>query len=398
MTATESVGASTVSTATAMSQYIPVGVPVDSSSGRAQAISLPLGGVSFGIPSFATANGCGSSQQQPIYIQSVKQPLTFWMPSGHNTAAISPSDTLLLGNAGAESTVERKKKALKISHPATTVMSEQQLSSALVTSPTSCSSPNRRARATRPKVVEGKGSIQCQGINRKKGTQCKNAALMEYIGPRPVYCAEHIELDPASLYEKCNSPYQKDPKDNKGCKEVVLKEFGYCYKHFGDIAAQLIQQKNVQQLNKYYTRTLELAQQLEREAASAKKKDCDLYQRKNKLIPKFQEMKKVVARAVAIAEGRVPEPETAPEMDIKGEAQPQAMDVKMESAPIMVAMVEDDKSPVQSSSLLSSTSSESFFDLLSSGPSTPDDQFSLVGSVECSSPDSSLFEDREFAF
>lgn len=38
---------------------------------------------------------------------------------------------------------------------------------------------------------------------------------MEYIGPRPIYCAEHIELDPNSLYEKCKSPYQKEPGDGK---------------------------------------------------------------------------------------------------------------------------------------------------------------------------------------
>jgi len=93
----------------------------------------------------------------------------------------------------------------------------------------------RKIRQTRPKVVEAKGSVQCKGRNRKKGIQCRNAALMEYIGPRPIYCAEHIELDPLSLYEKCKSPYQKERGDGKGCKEVVLKEFGLCYKHFSDL-------------------------------------------------------------------------------------------------------------------------------------------------------------------
>ena len=38
--------------------------------------------------------------------------------------------------------------------------------------------------------------------------------------------------------------------------------------------------------------------QLERDAAAAKKKDGDLYQRKNKLIPKFQEMKKQATKAL----------------------------------------------------------------------------------------------------
>lgn len=39
-------------------------------------------------------------------------------------------------------------------------------------------------------------------------------------------------------------------------------------------------------------------EQLEREASAAKKKDGDLYQRKNKLIPKFQEMKKTIVKAI----------------------------------------------------------------------------------------------------
>lgn len=63
--------------------------------------------------------------------------------------------------------------------------------------------------------MESKGAIQCKGKNRKKGIQCRNAALMEYIGPKPEYCAEHIDLDPKSLYTKCKSSYQKEIGDNK---------------------------------------------------------------------------------------------------------------------------------------------------------------------------------------
>jgi len=163
--------------------------------------------------------------------------------------------------------------------------------------------PVRRIRQPRPKVVEAKGAVQCQGKNRKKGTQCRNAALMEYIGPRPIYCAEHIELDPRSLYEKCKSLYQKDPGDNKGCKEVVLKEFGMCYKHFPDFCNQLIQARDAPRARKHYERVVILLAQLEKEAATAKKKDGDLYQRKNKLIPKFQEMKRIMAKTVEALEG-----------------------------------------------------------------------------------------------
>jgi len=156
----------------------------------------------------------------------------------------------------------------------------------------------RRVRQTRPKVVEAKGAVQCKGRNRKKGTQCRNAALMEYIGPRPIYCAEHIELDPKSLYEKCKSSYQKEPGDNKGCKEVVLKEFGVCYKHYPDLIQELIENHEYEKTRRHSERITDLLAQLERDAAAAKKKDGDLYQRKNKLIPKFQEMKKLIMRAL----------------------------------------------------------------------------------------------------
>jgi len=156
----------------------------------------------------------------------------------------------------------------------------------------------RPKRQTRPKVVEAKGAVQCKGKNKKRSAQCRNAALMEYIGPRPIYCAEHIELDPQSLYEKCRSPYQKEVGDKKGCKEVVLKEFGYCYKHYIDMVNEIVGARDYDKARKNFERTNELLVQLEREAAAAKKKDGDLYQRKNKLIPKFQEMKKVNARAV----------------------------------------------------------------------------------------------------
>jgi hypothetical protein len=164
----------------------------------------------------------------------------------------------------------------------------------------------KRVRQTRPKVVESKGAVQCKGKNRKKGSQCRNAALMEYIGPRPIYCAEHIELDPKSLYMKCKSPYQKEPGDKKGCKEVVLKEFGVCYKHFADTLNEMLKNQEFDKIRHNNVRITELLAQLEKEAASAKKKDGDLYQRKNKLIPKFQEMKNLSNKAVEAIENVSP--------------------------------------------------------------------------------------------
>merc|ERR1712137_903566 len=147
--------------------------------------------------------------------------------------------------------------------------------------------PQRRVR---PKVIESKGAIQCAGTNLKKGTQCKNAALMEFFGPRPIYCAEHIELDPESIYCKCSSTYGKTPGDGKGCKEIVLKEFQRCYKHFGDRLSSLPVDTALSSAQKDVKRVTEILAQLESEAASAKRKRHDLFQRKNKLIPKFAKM------------------------------------------------------------------------------------------------------------
>lgn len=81
---------------------------------------------------------------------------------------------------------------------------------------------------------------------------------MEYIGPRPIYCAEHIELDPGSLYEKCKSPYQKEVGDKKGCKEVVLKEFGLCYKHYGDTIGEIVRNGEYEKAMNHSRRITEL--------------------------------------------------------------------------------------------------------------------------------------------
>lgn len=151
-------------------------------------------------------------------------------------------------------------------------------------------------RKVRPKVVESKGATQCVGMNLKKGVRCRNAALMEYFGPRPIYCAEHIEQDPRSIYVKCKSSYQKVPGDAKGCKEVVLKEFSVCHKHFEDKIKTIPLNERQAVLDQYLTRVEAILTALETEAAQAKKERHDLYQRKNKLIPKFQNMKETLQK------------------------------------------------------------------------------------------------------
>mmetsp|Transcript_55364 Transcript_55364/g.83822 ORF Transcript_55364/g.83822 Transcript_55364/m.83822 type:complete len:404 (+) Transcript_55364:35-1246(+) len=149
-------------------------------------------------------------------------------------------------------------------------------------------------RAVRPKVVAGNGAMQCMGTNMKKGTQCRNAALMEFFGPRPIYCAEHIELDTATIYCKCLCPYNKEVGDGKGCKEVVLKEFSYCYKHFQHRIETYPAGASLESAKNDLTRVTGLLERLEHEAAQAKKRQHDLFQRKKKLLPKFVGMKKTL--------------------------------------------------------------------------------------------------------
>lgn len=239
----------------------------------------------------------------------------------------------------------------------------------------------KRVRQTRPKVVESKGAVQCKGKNRKKGSQCRNAALMEYIGPRPIYCAEHIELDPKSLYMKCKSPYQKEPGDKKGCKEVVLKEFGVCYKHYADTLNDMLKAQQFEPIRHQNVRISELLNQLEKEAANAKKKDGDLYQRKNKLIPKFQEMKNLSNKAVEAIENL---------------AQANGYPTLLTAMTRPIEASSDPSSPELMSSPLSSSDSFDFTELSQSplmefnGSELEDNLLGSSGEISCSDNDDCL--------
>jgi hypothetical protein len=188
-------------------------------------------------------------------------------------------------------TTKNNKKTKETPNP-----KKRKSSSTSSSATTTAKKPQRRVR---PKVVPEKGAIQCKGMNRKKNQRCRNAALMEYIGPRPKYCAEHIHLDPECLHMKCSSTYQKVPGDKKGCREVVLKEFGLCHKHFKDATDKMFGKVGYDSANEKLDRVNELLTKLENEAIKAKKTDADLYQRKNKLIPKFQDMKTILAQHIS---------------------------------------------------------------------------------------------------
>lgn len=167
--------------------------------------------------------------------------------------------------------------------------------------------PLERERRVRPKVVAEKGALQCKGVNRKKNTRCRNAALMEFIGPRPLYCAEHITLDPDSFYSKCASTFHKVQGDGKGCREVVLKELQFCHKHYNQSLDVMLDGSEVGFLKAraQLERITALQTQLEAEASAAKRIDPDLFQRKHKLIPKFMEMRKLLVKRMQDLESQL---------------------------------------------------------------------------------------------
>lgn len=121
---------------------------------------------------------------------------------------------------------------------------------------------------------------------------------MEYFGPRPRYCAEHIDQDPGSLYTKCR---WSDPKgtDGKTCKEVVLKEFVVCHKHYGEyVNGHFHGVEGHEKANEHLRKITSILETLEKEALHAKKSQQDLYQRKNKLIPKFCKMRDIITQRI----------------------------------------------------------------------------------------------------
>jgi len=75
-----------------------------------------------------------------------------------------------------------------------------------------------------------------------------------------------------------------------------LKEFSICHKHFEDKLNAIPVCERTPILEEYLARVETILTALETEAAQAKKERHDLYQRKNKLIPKFQNMKETLQK------------------------------------------------------------------------------------------------------
>eukprot|EP00298_Acanthocystis_sp_HF-20_P009713 c18461_g1_i2.p1 GENE.c18461_g1_i2~~c18461_g1_i2.p1 ORF type:complete len:403 (-),score=86.54 c18461_g1_i2:189-1376(-) len=138
---------------------------------------------------------------------------------------------------------------------------------------------------------------QCCGVNHRTKRRCGNTCLMDYIGPRPVYCAEHIHLDPDCWYQKC-AVSSFDCKQ-KSCKEVVLKEFGVCYKHLPGLLEVderfTTNPSAVQNAKVILKRVTDLANQIRKEANAARAHNQELFQRKAKLVTKYHAMQDILS-------------------------------------------------------------------------------------------------------
>eukprot|EP01091_Cochliopodium_minus_P008559 TRINITY_DN1964_c0_g2_i2.p1 TRINITY_DN1964_c0_g2~~TRINITY_DN1964_c0_g2_i2.p1 ORF type:complete len:490 (-),score=167.70 TRINITY_DN1964_c0_g2_i2:113-1582(-) len=160
-------------------------------------------------------------------------------------------------------------------------------------SPTFTDDGHLKNRVKEKKEVPEK--IQCLGSSKKKGTQCKNAALLEYIGPRPLYCAEHIEEDKNTLHGKCKCPYFKEKGDGKACKQIILKELVMCYRHFDEVLLNLTLEKARRQK----TLVVEMIKKLRQDSKTFLKTNIDLYQRKSKLLPKYIKLDNILSKFIA---------------------------------------------------------------------------------------------------
>ena len=109
------------------------------------------------------------------------------------------------------------------------------------------------------------------------------------MGPQPHYCAEHIEQQPGGgLQAKCASPWFRAPDDGKACKQVVLREVGFCFRHFDQALAA--GRMTLAEARHQLALAEAIAARLERQGREHKQADdVEAYQRKCKLAPKYED-------------------------------------------------------------------------------------------------------------
>eukprot|EP00298_Acanthocystis_sp_HF-20_P007036 c16741_g1_i1.p1 GENE.c16741_g1_i1~~c16741_g1_i1.p1 ORF type:complete len:249 (+),score=62.04 c16741_g1_i1:387-1133(+) len=140
---------------------------------------------------------------------------------------------------------------------------------------------------------------RCQAVNKQKNQPCRNLALLDYVGPNPLYCAEHIHLDANSLLQKCSATcFPGSIPKQKVCKEIILKEVGICHKHMKDYlrhcdlySYEKLGEQALINTQKLLDRVNLVLQQLKADASSAKLNDRETFQRKAKLISKYRSIR-----------------------------------------------------------------------------------------------------------
>ncbi|KAL6076135.1 NSL complex protein NSL2 [Balamuthia mandrillaris] len=307
-------GLSTVNWSMGMPMSVPMGMPMMTmpmamnmsamNMGMGMPMQMGMGfpyGSSFGVmPSSYSPYGSGmmmnmnpySAQLPPAsadYSVTPSSPSSSPSPSS-STSTTSSSSSSSRSHSAEQNTAVRKRTndTLFTAHPTqsfSAVAAEDGYEDPRKKKPRIMSTP-RPNRHSKSKL--GKGVLRCAGWSAKTHVRCRNAALMEYLGTQPRYCAQHIDLDPDGLYSKCKYSYSKKYK----CKEVVLKEFGgLCYRHYSEALVHMVGRDGFLEARAKLKSLTAIIKELQLAANECKLEDPVVFQRKNKLIIKFQTMR-----------------------------------------------------------------------------------------------------------
>eukprot|EP01099_Mayorella_cantabrigiensis_P004412 TRINITY_DN330_c0_g5_i1.p1 TRINITY_DN330_c0_g5~~TRINITY_DN330_c0_g5_i1.p1 ORF type:complete len:315 (-),score=62.00 TRINITY_DN330_c0_g5_i1:64-885(-) len=139
-------------------------------------------------------------------------------------------------------------------------------------------------------TIDSLPTKQCQAWNKRTSQRCQNIVLMEFLGPIPDFCAQHIEQDPLSLFSHCKfgSPHNDR---RRRCREIVLRDFGWCTKHFDRFLENYNAHSHLPLLQDKLNIVQSHLRELEESHKAPVKDDKSLYHRKYKIITKLQQMK-----------------------------------------------------------------------------------------------------------
>jgi len=123
---------------------------------------------------------------------------------------------------------------------------------------------------------------------------------MDHNGHLESFCAEHIEHDPQSVFARCSFA---ENQQLAPCKEIVLKRFGVCHKHFS-VYCNRMTEEGTQQLWENFNFLTSLISSMISEMPSVKK-DSKSYHRKYKALRKYQFMRLLLVERVKSSPDRL---------------------------------------------------------------------------------------------